>query len=311
MVRKTTFAAALLASAIIAACGAEKSSPPPGDEGVATGTLEPPAKSEAKPTRQSPRFGVFNGCGVTGLASRAAQTLEEAGYTDILLDNYRDPATGRKDFGRPTTEINYASENFRGAAEAAANLFGVEPRSVTRGKLDPRVDVAVVLGADFDRTTLVVKTAGGTSDEDFDWSSEPVVVKLGPPPRSLDDGIYVSKGNHTVTLFRNGEIVRQHPCATGRDGSTPEGAFTVNVKLVDPVWYWKGRAIPPGPDNGLGSRFIGITNKQYPKGYGLHGTNEPESIGRDASHGCVRMLNDDVEELYKEVKAGDKVVVGP
>lgn len=309
MVRKMKLALALSACALVAACGAKKTAPPPG--GAAAGAPAPPAERGAELATSSPRFGVFNGCGVTGLASRAAQTLEEAGYTDILLDNYRDPATGRKDFGRRTTEVIYADENFRPAAEAAAELFGAKPTSVPREKLDPRVDVAVILGADFDRTALAVKTAGNTSVEDFDWSSAPVVIKLGPPPRALDDGIYVSKANHTVTLFRNGEIVRQYPCATGRDGSTPEGTFAVNVKLVDPVWYWKGKAIPPGPDNGLGTRFIGITNKQYPKGYGLHGTNEPGSIGRDASHGCVRMLNEDVEELYKDVKTGDGVVVGP
>jgi hypothetical protein len=307
MVCKTKLAVALSACALVAACGAEKTAPPPG--GAAADA--PAAERGADLATPSPRFGVFNGCGVTGLASRAAQTLEEAGYTDILLDNYRDPATGRKDFGRPTTEVIYADENFRPAAEAAAGLFGAKPKNVTREKLDPRVDVAVILGADFDRASLAVKTAGNTSDEDFDWSSAPVAIKSGPPPRALDDGVYVSKTHHTVTLFRGGGIVRQYPCATGRDGSTPDGTFTVNMKLVDPVWYWKGKAIPPGPDNGLGSRFIGITNAEHPKGYGLHGTNEPGSIGRDASHGCVRMLNADVEEGYKEVKNGDAVVVGP
>ena len=301
------FAGALL----ITACGPKEAVSGTAEVSTPATAGEPSAETAVTAEATPPRFGVFNGCGVAGLASGAAQTLKEAGYDDVLLDNYRDPGTGRKDFERPTTEIRYADAEFRAAAEAAADLFGVASRNVTPGTLDPRVDVAVILGADFDRTALVVKTAGETSGDDFDWSTVPVVIKLGPPPRGLDDGVYVSKTHHTVTLFRGGELVRQYPCATGRDGSTPEGTFTVNMKLVDPVWYWKGKAITPGPDNGLGSRFIGITNDEHPKGYGLHGTNEPASIGRDASHGCVRMLNEHVEELYREVKNGDGVVVGP
>jgi hypothetical protein len=296
---------------LVGGCGSKEAEPGTAEVSAPAEGHVPPAESGPVREAATPRLGVFNGCGVAGLASRAAQTLEEAGYDDVLLDNYRDPGTGRQDFERPTTEIRYADAKFRAAAEAAAELFGVEPRNVTPGTLDPRVDVAVILGTDFDRTALVVKTAGETSGEDFDWSALPVEVKMGPPPRSLADGLYVSKNNRTVTLFRDGALLRQHPCATGRNGSTPEGTFTVNVKLVDPVWYWKGKAIPPGPDNGLGSRFIGITNKQYPKGYGLHGTNEPDSIGREASHGCLRLLNENVEELFEEVKVGDTVVIGP
>jgi hypothetical protein len=302
---------ALAGALLLAACGTKEAAPGTADAYLPATAALPPAETALTVEAPAPRFGVFNGCGVAGLAARAARELEEAGYDDVLLDNYRDAATGRQDFNLPKTEIRYADAAFRPAAEAAAELFGVEAGKVTPGEVDPRVDVALILGADFDRTALVVKTAGESSGDDFDWSTSPVAVKMGPPPRTLDDGIYVSKGNHTVTLFRDGAILLQYPCATGRDGSTPEGTFTVNMKLVDPVWYWKGKAIPPGPDNGLGSRFIGITNEEHPKGYGLHGTNEPGSIGRDASHGCVRMLNENVEKLFDEVKSGDTLVVGP
>lgn len=282
---------------------AETAAPP---ETLVAGTALP---AEAA----APRLGLFNGGGAEGLARRVALTLGEAGYDVAVVDNYRDPATGRAELALPHSEIRYRAAAHRGTAEEVAGLLGVEAARVTPGEFDGRVDVAVVLGRDFDGARMAVTTAAppAAEEEEADWSSLPVVVKRGPPPRALDDGVYVSKTHHTVTLFRGGEIVRQYPCATGREGSTPEGEFTVNMKLVDPVWYWKGKAIPPGPDNGLGSRFIGITNAEHPKGYGLHGTNEPGSIGRDASHGCVRLLNSDVEELYKEVKNGDAVIVGP
>jgi len=294
---------------LLGGCG-----PREAERGTAEGSAPdpPPRETALAAEAAAPRLGLFNGGGAEGLAERVARTLEDAGYDVAVVGNYRDPASGRVDFALPHSEIRYRPAARRGAAEEVAALLGVDAARVTPGELDGRVDVAVVLGRDFDGRRMAVATAAPTAaEEDADWSSLPVVVKMGPPPRALDDGVYVSKTRHTVTLFRGGELVRQYPCAAGRDGSTPEGTFTVNMKLVEPVWYWKGKAIPPGPDNGLGSRFIGITNAEHPKGYGLHGTNEPGSIGRDASHGCVLMLNEDVEELYKEMKNGDAVVVGP
>jgi hypothetical protein len=301
----TACAAALL----VGSCGPRGPEPAAGPAPASSKT--PPAETALLAAIAPPRLGLFNGGGAVGLAARVSQTLEAAGYDVAVVDNYRDPANGSADFGRPHSEIRYYPDLHRRAAEEVAALLGLDAARVTPGELDGRVDVAVVLGRDFDAHRLAVATAAPEAEAAADWSSLPRAVKMGPPPRALDDGVYVSKTNRTVTLFRTGEIVRQYPCATGRDGSTPEGAFTVNVKLVDPVWYWKGKAIPPGPDNGLGSRFIGITNKDHPKGYGLHGTNEPDSIGREASHGCIRLLNADAEDLYEKVKVGDAVVIGP
>jgi lipoprotein-anchoring transpeptidase ErfK/SrfK len=108
-------------------------------------------------------------------------------------------------------------------------------------------------------------------------------------------------------LYKDGELVAEYPCCTGKDGDTPEGVYEINSKVVDPTWYWEGKAIPPGPDNGLGTRFMGINKPSY----GIHGTNEPDSIGYSLSHGCVRMRNEDVEKLYELVDIGTAVVIGP
>lgn len=290
-------------------CGKKDAERPVG-EAVPVGEVEAETVDEGKPADIS--VGVYNGCGVDGLAGLAAGVLTEAGYERVETGNYVDPKTGKADYDRPRTEVLYAEEKHEKSAESVAGLFGVSPEYVNKGAAVKNVDVAVVLGNDFDPTELVVKGGAETVEgDDFDWSAVPVRIKRGIPPDRVENGVYVSKENHTVTLFEDGEMVAQYPCAAGRDGCTPEGTFTVNMKLVDPVWYWKGQAIPPGPENGLGSRFIGITNDEYPKGYGLHGTNEPASIGRDASHGCVRMRNEDVEKLYELLEYGDTVVVGP
>ena len=73
--------------------------------------------------------------------------------------------------------------------------------------------------------------------------------------------------------------------------------------VSNPAWYGPGKVIAPGRSNPLGTRWLGLNRKSY----GIHGTNEPRSIGRNASHGCVRMRNRDVEDLFARVAVGDVV----
>ena len=77
------------------------------------------------------------------------------------------------------------------------------------------------------------------------------------------------------------------------------------VRVVDPTYYHEGKVIAPGPRNPLGDRWMGLDRK----GYGIHGTNAPQSIGKSASHGCIRMAKRDLEELFSMVKVGDEVEI--
>lgn len=90
-------------------------------------------------------------------------------------------------------------------------------------------------------------------------------------------------------------------------GSTPSptGSFHIVVRVVDPTYYHEGKVIAPGPRNPLGTRWMGVGYK----GYGIHGTNAPKSIGKAASHGCIRMAKRDLEELFAVVKVGDEVEI--
>ncbi len=116
--------------------------------------------------------------------------------------------------------------------------------------------------------------------------------------------IHVSKSRNTLDLYKNGKWFKTYPVATGRDNSTPVGKFFIKNKSVNPDWYKDGKKIPAGsPDNILGTRWMGFDLPQY----GIHGTTLPETIGQQASDGCVRMLNRDVEELYAIVP--EKTVV--
>jgi lipoprotein-anchoring transpeptidase ErfK/SrfK len=124
---------------------------------------------------------------------------------------------------------------------------------------------------------------------------------------SVKYSIVVSKASKTMTWKRGEEVIKKYPVAVGRVNSqTPAGEFSVINKAVDPVWYRLGQVYPPeSPDNLLGTRWLGLDRK----GYGIHGTRDPQSIGFASSHGCVRMHNEDVEELFSWVPIGTKVVI--
>lgn len=118
--------------------------------------------------------------------------------------------------------------------------------------------------------------------------------------------IEVNKATNKLTLYKNGRVYKQYPVATGRTPSlTPEGTFPIVVKFVKPGW----KGIPGGlPNNPLGERWLGISVKgDNGRTYGIHGTNQPSSIGRYVSNGCIRMYNKDVIELYKLVPTGTYV----
>lgn len=118
--------------------------------------------------------------------------------------------------------------------------------------------------------------------------------------------IVVSIPDRKLALIEDGEIVKVYPVAVGADESpTPGGEFKIVNRLTSPTYYHPGKVIGPGADNPLGTRWMGLSMK----GLGIHGTNVPSSIGRAASHGCVRMAKKDLEELFELVQVGDAVVI--
>ncbi|MFA7271176.1 MAG: L,D-transpeptidase, partial [Candidatus Omnitrophota bacterium] len=102
------------------------------------------------------------------------------------------------------------------------------------------------------------------------------------------------------------EIMKTYIVSTGKNNSTPVGNFKITSKLINPTWFKAGAVIPAGsPKNILGTRWLGLDRPSY----GIHGTTEPQSLGRQATQGCVRMTNQDVEELYIIVPIGTEVII--
>jgi lipoprotein-anchoring transpeptidase ErfK/SrfK len=116
--------------------------------------------------------------------------------------------------------------------------------------------------------------------------------------------IVVSLPDRKLAVMEGDQVVRIFDAAVGAPKSpSPTGTFTIINSMENPTWYRKGRIVRPGPANPLGTRWLGLSQK----GYGIHGTNVPSSIGKNASHGCIRMRNHDVEQLFKMVAVGDVV----
>jgi lipoprotein-anchoring transpeptidase ErfK/SrfK len=116
--------------------------------------------------------------------------------------------------------------------------------------------------------------------------------------------IVVSIPDRKLAVIENDRVVRIFETAVGAPNSpSPTGTFRIINSIEHPTWYTKGRTVPPGPANPLGTRWLGLSAK----GYGIHGTSAPSSIGKNASHGCIRMRNHDVEQLFKMVQVGDVV----
>ena len=118
--------------------------------------------------------------------------------------------------------------------------------------------------------------------------------------------IVVDKSQNTLLLKGDEEALKTYVVATGTNNSTPVGLFKITDKLVNPTWYKAGAVVPYGsPENVLGTRWLGITKK----GYGIHGTTEPEKLGQQVTAGCVRMKNEEVEELFSFAVPGTEVTI--
>ena len=138
-------------------------------------------------------------------------------------------------------------------------------------------------------------------------------MRRRPPTRGLSDAahdatrvIVVSLEDRRLALVEDGAVMKVYPVAVGQDTTpSPTGTFTIVERVENPTYYHEGKVVPPGPGNPVGTRWMGLSQH----GYGIHGTNAPRSIGKAASHGCIRMRQADLEELFAEVRSGDTVEI--
>jgi lipoprotein-anchoring transpeptidase ErfK/SrfK len=127
--------------------------------------------------------------------------------------------------------------------------------------------------------------------------------------------LVLNRGSFQLKLYKHLKLAHSYTVAVGQAGlETPAGLYHIQNKAVNPTWHipnsaWAGakagQIVPPGPDNPIKARWMGIF-----AGAGIHGTDETYSLGHAASHGCVRMAISDVVQLYPQVPVGAPVYIG-
>lgn len=137
---------------------------------------------------------------------------------------------------------------------------------------------------------------------------EPVFPEIAPELQ-----LVIRLSERRVYLYDRDNLQISYPIAVGRSGwETPVGTHSIINMVVDPGWQnpFTGAVIPPGPSNPLGDRWIGFWTDGE-NFIGFHGTPNEGSVGQAASHGCIRMYNRDVRELFEKVAVGTPVIVQP
>lgn len=135
------------------------------------------------------------------------------------------------------------------------------------------------------------------------------LIRVGDRLRILtgDFRCEVDKTRNEMEVYLNDRFFKRYLVGTGTDSSTPTGEYVITLRIRHPIWYRPdGQTIPFGdPENLLGTHYL----KLDVPGIGLHGTWEPASVGSQSSAGCVRLVNDDIQELYHLLPEGTNVVI--
>ena len=156
-------------------------------------------------------------------------------------------------------------------------------------------------------------TAARTVKAELDRTKPKVTTK--DLAAKYDTVIVVNRGGFRLQLFKRLKLAKAYPIAVGQAGlETPAGLYKIQNKAVNPAWHvpnsaWAGslagQVIPGGvPENPIKARWLGVYD-----GVGVHGTDARGSIGTNASHGCIRMLIEDVTELYDKVPVGAPIYI--
>lgn len=233
---------------------------------------------------------------------RQAREMESGGKLEAARDQY--------------VEALRSSTNSAQSAVLEENIGRLNMAMLfSRAKMKEKVTHVVKTGDSIDviarkygTTPDLIEKANGLKNRNVIHQGDVLIVFTGR------FSIAVSKSKNELVLNMNDNFFKRYKVGTGRHGSTPVGTFAVRDRVVEPDWdHPDGRHIAYGdPENILGTRWMAIKatgDTADVKGYGIHGTADPGSIGKAESAGCVRMLNSDVEELFTLTPLGTPVTI--
>jgi lipoprotein-anchoring transpeptidase ErfK/SrfK len=221
-----------------------------------------------------------------------------------------------------TAEVEYSRSAVNRFVRHVADGLNREPQNAS---VNPSGDELEVLAAQNGRKVRDVKLSGQLEEAVVDAGAPRTIVasvRTTAPEVTTEQVaseypsyLTLDRSTFTLRLWKELELAKTYTVAVGMEGlETPEGLYEIQEKEENPVWHvplsdWAGdlagETIPPGPSNPIKARWMAIY-----EGAGIHGTEETESLGSAASHGCVRMAIPDVEELYDEVEVGTPIFIG-
>jgi lipoprotein-anchoring transpeptidase ErfK/SrfK len=229
----------------------------------------------------------------------------------------------RRVLGRSTPQeipLSVASSSGAVAAFVRGSVADVAKPAVD-ASLEVTGDGVLVVHHDHPGVALDVRAARGALASALRDDRSAVVLptkEVAPAVRERDLGrtIVVRLSKLRLFLYQGTHLVKSYPVAAGRIGvyDTPQGHWMITAKRMNPTWYnpaldsWgagEPAVVPPGPGNPMGPRALNLNVGLIR----IHGTNDESSIGHFVSHGCVRMHNVDVIDLFDRVEVGTPVVI--
>lgn len=168
-------------------------------------------------------------------------------------------------------------------------------------------------------TALVALAAPAEAKRNLAYGGREIVDYPSAEKRGT---VIVNTEDRALYHILDSETAVRYGVAVGKDGFVWSGIARVGRKVKWPKWtppaamikrkpeleQWRN-GMPGGRNNPLGARALYLFTPKGDTGFRIHGTNEPSSIGSAASSGCIRMLNEEVVELYQQVPIGTKVIV--
>ncbi|MCM8760622.1 MAG: L,D-transpeptidase family protein [Candidatus Omnitrophica bacterium] len=239
-------------------------------------------------------------------AGEDSPKAEEAYLTLASIYSSRNDFLKAREFYRKAMEKFPASANIPKIQQAIENLnvkILFSPTMTDDSFLYQvkKGDNLVKIANKFGTTVELIKKSNGLKGSDIRIGQKLKLTKL-------KFSIVIDRSQNILTLKADGNAFKTYRVATGKEGSpTPVGTFKITNKIMNPPWYkLNGKMIPAGdPKNELGSRWLGLSKPSY----GIHGTIDPDSIGKFATEGCVRLKNEDIEEIFDIVPQGTEVVI--
>ncbi len=241
-------------------------------------------------------WGAIEGRDVTDVAvlDRPRRDLSRG----LFLPEMFEPSTGKPSEVRARAIAAIQQMNTRVMTWRAGVVGVTTPYKVARG--DRPVQIVTQKKLPFGHNAILFWNHGGNLDPSRLRADETLLLPLEPVTLQVD------RARHRMAVLLGGVFVKEFLVGVGKPSSpTYPGAYEVGAKHQNPDWWSPSGKIPYGdPRNELGEAWIPIANAEHPTGYGIHGTNKPDTVGTDCSEGCVRLRNEDVKEVFWWVRTG-------